>query len=113
MHELSIAMSIVDLATKEAKKSKASRVMEIELEIGRMAGVKREALEFSLHVAMQHTPLDGAKIDIVEIEPLAVCRDCRVRFSPVSGYEPCPHCHSLGVELLRGRELRLKSLLVE
>lgn len=113
MHELSIAMSIIDLATKEAKKSKATRVKEVELEIGEMAGVNREALEFSLHIAMQHTFLEGAQVNIVEIGSLAVCRDCKSRFSPVSMYDPCPHCHSYGVEFLRGRELRLKSLLVE
>lgn len=113
MHELSIAMSIIDLAIKEAEKSKATRVKEIELEIGEMAGVNREALEFSLHIAMQHTLLEDAHVNIVEIESLAVCRDCRTRFSPISMYDPCPQCDSHGVEFLRGRELRLKSLLVE
>ena len=113
MHELSIAMSIIDLATKEAKKGNATRVKEVELEIGEMAGVDKEALDFSLRIAMQHTLLEDAKVNIVEIESLAVCRDCKTRFSPVSMYDSCPHCHSYGVEFLRGRELRLKSLLVE
>ena len=44
MHELSIALSIINLATKEAEKSNAARVSELELEIGEMAGVNIEAL---------------------------------------------------------------------
>ena len=39
MHELSIALSIINLAIKEAEKSNATRVSELELEIGEMAGV--------------------------------------------------------------------------
>ena len=76
MHELSIALSIINLATKEAEKSNAARVSELELEIGEMAGVNIEALEFSMSIAMQNTILEGAKVRIVEIRSLAVCRDC-------------------------------------
>ena len=99
MHELSIALSIINLATKEAEKSNATRVSELELEIG--------------EIAMQNTILEGAKVSIVEIRSLAVCRDCKTRFSPVSMFDPCPRCYSHEIEFLRGRELRLKSLLIE
>ena len=109
MHELSIALSIINLAIKEAEKSNATRVSELELEIGEMA----EALEFSMSIAMQNTILEGAKVRIVEIRSLAVCRDCKTRFSPVSMFDPCPRCYSHEIEFLRGRELRLKSLLIE
>ena len=108
MHELSIALSIINLAIKEAEKSNATRVSELELEIGEMAGVNIEALEFSMSIAMQNTILEGAKVRIV-----AVCRDCKTRFSPVSMFDPCPRCYSHEIEFLRGRELRLKSLLIE
>ena len=111
MHELSIALSIINLAIKEAEKSNATRVSE--LEIGEMAGVNIEALEFSMSIAMQNTILEGAKVRIVEIRSLAVCRDCKTRFSPVSMFDPCPRCYSHEIEFLRGRELRLKSLLIE
>ncbi len=113
MHELSIALSIIGLATKEAKKSNAVQVNELELEIGEMAGVNKDALEFSMNIAMQNTILEGARINIVEIKSLAVCRDCKTRFSPVTMFDPCPCCHSHGIEFLRGRELRLRSLVIE
>ena len=113
MHELSIALSIINLAIKEAEKSNATRVSELELEIGEVAGVNIEALEFSMSIAMQNTILEGAKVRIVEIRSLAVCRDCKTRFSPVSMFDPCPRCCSHEIEFLRGRELRLKSLLIE
>jgi Zn finger protein HypA/HybF (possibly regulating hydrogenase expression) len=44
MHELSIALSIVELAANEAHKENATEVYEIELEIGEMAGIDPEAL---------------------------------------------------------------------
>lgn len=113
MHELSIALSIIGLATKEAKKSNAVHVKELDLEIGEMAGVNKEALEFSLNIAIQNTILEGARINIIEIKSLAICRDCKMRFSPISMFDSCPRCHSYGIEFLRGRELRLRSLLIE
>ena len=48
MHELSIALSILDLVALEAIKQKAREVKEIELEVGRLAGVDISALAFSI-----------------------------------------------------------------
>lgn len=113
MHELSIALSIVELATEEARKGNAKEVKEMELEIGKMAGIDTEALLFSLHIAMKHSPLENAKICLQEIEPLAFCSKCQTEFVPQNRFESCPSCHSYGIELKQGKELRLKSLLIE
>ena len=48
MHELSIALSILDLVALEAIKQKAHEVKEIELEVGHWAGVDISALSFSM-----------------------------------------------------------------
>ena len=47
MHELSIALSIVELAAKEAHKENAKEVKEIELEIGEMAGIDTDKTQFA------------------------------------------------------------------
>lgn len=48
MHELSLAMSIADIAKKTALKESATIVREIEIEVGDLAGVDTSALSFSL-----------------------------------------------------------------
>jgi len=48
MHELSIALGIVDIAEKETKKAKKHKVDLIELEIGTLAGIEFDSLGFCL-----------------------------------------------------------------
>ncbi len=67
MHELSIAMSIVELAQEEAEK-RSVRVIAVHLKIGRMAGIVREALCGSYELASAGTPLEGSRLVIGEAE---------------------------------------------
>ena len=46
MHELSIAMSIVDMAQEEAERHGGVQVQAVHLKLGRLAGVVKEALFF-------------------------------------------------------------------
>ena len=104
MHELSIALSILDLVALEAIKQKAHEVKEIELEVGHWAGVDISALSFSMRAAQRYSPFEKARVTIVEVPPVSHC---------THQFCGCPHCHSADTELLQGRELRLKSILVE
>jgi hydrogenase nickel incorporation protein HypA/HybF len=47
MHELSVAMSIIDLAREEAELQGASGVDVVHLKLGPLSGVVREELLFS------------------------------------------------------------------
>lgn len=58
MHELSIALSLVDLAQEEAERLGA-RVCALHLRIGALAGVVPEALLASCEMACAATPLEG------------------------------------------------------
>ncbi len=58
MHELSIAISIVDTAIKQATLASASRVSEVELDIGTHSGIEYESLKFALGVAAKDTMLE-------------------------------------------------------
>ncbi|MEZ4907084.1 MAG: hydrogenase maturation nickel metallochaperone HypA [Saprospiraceae bacterium] len=60
MHELSIALGIVDLAESEAKKAGGTTIESIELEIGELSGVEIDALEFAWSSATANTMLEKA-----------------------------------------------------
>ena len=64
MHELSIAINIVEIATEEAKKANVSSVLEIELEVGTLSGIVIDALEFAMDEAIKNSVLQNAKIKI-------------------------------------------------
>jgi len=110
MHELSIALGIVDIAEKETKKAKKNKVDFIELEIGTLAGIEFDSLEFIWPAAVKNTVLEGAekKINIIEAE--AKCGDCHYVFKVEKIYDSCPKCNSYLKGIIKGKELRIKYL---
>jgi hydrogenase nickel incorporation protein HypA/HybF len=112
MHELSIVLSIVDIAEQEVKKNDAQEVVEIELEIGKMSGIESYALDFAWDQAIINTVLEKAERKTQYIEARAKCQDCGKEFNIENIYDECPSCKSYMKELKSGKELRVKSLTV-
>ena len=113
MHELSIAMSIVEIAEEEVKKANAAKVSEIELEIGKMSGVVVEALEFAMEEAVKNSVLSQAKRKIIEIEAKAQCASCKHEFTTEDHYTPCPKCMHPYSDIISGKEMKIKTLKIE
>ncbi len=113
MHEFSVALNIVDIASGTAKDAGAERINEVEIDVGVLSGVIVEALEFALESAVIDTLLENAKITINEIKSKARCNECGTEFSPESHIEQCPQCGSFGFDIIRGKELRVKSINVD
>lgn len=113
MHELSIAMGIVDAALDEAKQ-RGVQVTAVHLRLGALSGVVKDALLFSYEVACQDTPLQGSRL-IVEDVPVAVfcpqCNEKRVLLSVQSF--TCPECNAPTMNILQGKELEVFALEVE
>lgn len=112
MHELSIALGIVELAEREAIKAKASTIETIELEIGELSGVEIEALEFAWPVAVEGTMLEKAKKIIDKISGKAKCLECENLYDINNLYDSCPKCKSHFKDIYKGKELRVKSISV-
>ena len=53
MHEMSIVMSIVNIAEKEAQKAHVSQFAAIDMEIGTLAGIEFDALDFVWQAAVE------------------------------------------------------------
>ena len=113
MHELSIAISIVDIASKHAEAASAISVSQVDLDIGILAGIEFESLEFALTVAVKDTILEETKFRINRIEPLSECLSCNNLFTSNGMFGQCPECKDMNTKLIRGKELQIKSLLVE
>lgn len=113
MHELSIAMSIVDIAKTELEKTESKSVSEIVLEIGKMSGVVMEALEFAMEEAKKNSILANAKILMVEKPAKAQCANCQHIFEIYEIYEACPKCNSFFSDVVEGKDMIVKSLKLE
>ncbi len=105
MHELSIARSIVELVEEQADNRGASVVEELELEI--------QTLAFALDSAIKGSKLEKARIIRHYIEGEGQCSDCETIFPMNALFSPCPHCGSYLVKILKGKELRVKSIVIK
>lgn len=113
MHELSIAMGIVDAALEEAR-NRGVQVSAVHLRLGALSGVVKEALLFSYEMACQDTPLEGSRL-IVEDVPVGVyCPQCEEKqILPSVQSFACPACGQLTRDILQGKELEVFALEVE
>lgn len=114
MHELSIAMSILDLAAKEAKRHGGERVLEIRLKLGPLSGVVKEALLSAYELARENSPLEGTQLVIEDVPVLVECPTCRM-IRPVISIQQmcCAACGSPSSDIVSGRELEIIALEIQ
>lgn len=114
MHELSIAMSIVDLAEEEIEKQGAAQVTIVHLKLGLLSGVAKDALLSSYGLACEGTVLEGSRLMIEEVPIVAYCPKCEAS-RPVTPVEwfVCPECHAPISQVLQGKELQVVGMEVQ
>ena len=64
MHELSIAVSLVDLACEEMERRQLDRILALHLRVGAMSGVVKDALVFSFGIAAAGTSVEGTSLNV-------------------------------------------------
>lgn len=113
MHEMSIAEGILDIVEDTARREGASRVRAIRLEIGALAGVEVEALEFCLAVVLEGSIAAGASLEVERTPGRGWCLDCAEAVGIAALDAPCPRCAGYRVQATGGTEMRVKDLLVQ
>ncbi len=112
MHELSIVLSILDIVEEKVREHQACAVESIELEIGQLAGIEWEAMDFAWDAAVRGTVLENSSREIRKVEGRARCQECGEVFPCPVLFSPCPTCGSVFSDLLQGKELRIKSIVL-
>jgi hydrogenase nickel incorporation protein HypA/HybF len=112
MHELSIAIRIVDMAESEASKAGAQLVTHLDIDVGTLSGVVLESLDFALKQAVLDSVLENCAITIHRIQAMARCNGCLETFEVRDYFDLCPRCESPDISITQGEELRLRSLKV-
>jgi hydrogenase nickel incorporation protein HypA/HybF len=110
MHELSIAIQIVEIVEEEAAKVEAESITRLELEIGLLSGVERDALEFAMEEAIRGSLLEKTQIVYNFIKAVMVCEECCNEFNTDDYFNSCPYCNSLKTIFIKGKELNIKSI---
>ena len=112
MHEMSVAMSILDIADEQARAAGARVINRVELDLGGLAGIEVESLRFCFTAARRGMAAE-AELVINEIPGRARCAQCGTECMLEMPMALCPECGGLALEILQGRELRVRSLNVD
>lgn len=110
MHELSIALQIVEAATKSLSGERASAIA-VHVRLGELAGVVKSALESAWQSARMGSPLATADLVLEEVAATAWCAACRAERPVVSPYRfCCVECGGPVGTAICGRELEIIAL---
>ena len=113
MLELSIALSILDVAEEEARRH-GGRVAAVHLRLGPLSGVVKDALVSAYELAREETPLSGAKLVVEDVPIVAYCATCAAEHSPATILDlTCPTCGRPTPDVVRGRDLEVVALELE
>ena len=109
MHELSIAMSLIDLAQEEARQRDV-QVPGLHVKMGALSGVVCDALRASYEMACFATSLQGTQLLVEDVPVVIYCLTCGAN-RPIRGVElVCPECETPASHIVQGKELELVAL---
>ncbi|HEX3724692.1 MAG TPA: hydrogenase maturation nickel metallochaperone HypA [Pirellulales bacterium] len=114
MHELSIALSILDIAAEELERQGGGCVVAVHLKIGPLAGVVKEALNSAFELAREESTLKEAKLVIEDIPIAVYCAQCQCE-QAIDSWPSlcCGQCGTPATDIIRGRELEMVALEIE
>lgn len=111
MHEMGIAMQVVEIATAAIPEGmEGSRVERVNLRVGKLSAVVPDSLRFCFDILIRDTPLANASLNIQEVPVSAQCGDCGHAWTAERPEFLCPRCGGGAVQLLSGQELEIVSI---
>ena len=114
MHELSIAMNILDIASEEFARRQWKEVKVIHLTLGPLSGVAKSALLSAFEIAREQTSMARTEL-VVEAIPLVVfCPACQKQQElPEMIDLCCPVCQTPCADVVSGGELEIVAMEVD
>jgi hydrogenase nickel incorporation protein HypA/HybF len=106
MHELALMESLIAAVEQQLP---TSRVAVLRLEVGKLNGVTPQAMRTCFDACSRGTRLEGASLEIVEVDGLGRCRACDAEVPIDPPFAACA-CGSLELEVIAGQEMRVLSV---
>ena len=114
MHELSIAMSIIDIASEESRARGDAAILAVHVKIGRMSGVVIDALRSAFDIAREDTVLADAALVIEDVPVMLHCLKCDgEQLADSIQSLCCGVCGTISPKITRGCELEVVAVELE
>lgn len=110
MHEMSLCEGIRRVVDQASARDEIARVTRVRLEIGRFAGVEKNALSFAWDVVMRGSKAEGAVLEMIDLPGRATCFDCAKSVEIKDRLDPCPDCGGGRLLPEGGDEMRIKDM---
>ncbi|MGQ9759321.1 MAG: hydrogenase maturation nickel metallochaperone HypA [Candidatus Methanomethylicaceae archaeon] len=112
MHELSLALSVVDYLERLGREQEIKKIEAVYFEIGGMTHVDPAQFRFSFKLASEGTIAEGSRVYIKKVNPILKCKSCgkevKIEVGNIGTFLfKCPSCGGR-LEIQKGRELTLK-----
>ena len=109
MHEMSLCEGIRNVIEGATDRP----VTKVRVEIGKFAGVEKDALSFAFDVVMRGSVAEGAELIMIDLPGRALCYDCMKEVEIDHRLDPCPDCGGGKLMPQGGDEMRIKDLEVK
>lgn len=111
MHELSIAVGIVEAVSEQASSRGFARVDAVTILIGELSGVDKGALSFAWELAAAGSVAEGSRLTFRDVGLRVKCPSCGAERTPPSAWQlACPTCPAVPPDIIAGRELHIVAL---
>lgn len=113
MHELWICRNILEIIKESASGKACTQIKVIHLEIGELVAVEKSSLLFGFEVISKGTIAEDAILKFIDIPGQAWCVVCK-NVIKISRYDQaCKFCGNCSLSIMKGEELRIKSMEVK
>jgi hydrogenase nickel incorporation protein HypA/HybF len=108
MHELSVALGMIEGIADSAARDGFERVLAVHVRVGALSGIAPDALRFSWKLASAGTLAEDSTLNIEDVPLVVFCERCACERvpRPASGLI-CPDCGSACPTIVSGRDLQL------
>lgn len=111
MHEVSIALGLLEFATEYCEKEGYKGIESIKVKIGRASGVLPDSLLFAFDAVKIGTIAEKTTLTIEEIPISGFCDSCQSNFTVEDAYiVSCPSCGGNSLRIKTGRELNIDEM---
>lgn len=110
MHEMSLAEGVLQVIEDAARKDQFNKVTTVWLEIGQLAGIEPEAMQFCFDAVTRDSVAEGARLEIVHLPGQGWCMACAKTVAMSEVFGECPDCGGYQLQVTGGTELRIKEL---
>ena len=113
MHELSITEHLLKDCIREAQAQNASKIRSIRLCIGALRGIVPDCIQIYMDMLSEGTIAEGVRIESETLPVRVRCMDCGKEGEITPHHLEFPHCKSLRLTLLSGKEFYIESLEID